>query len=174
MRTKLYSVTASAGGRISIMARPRGGDWIHDEMAAASEAGVDVIVSALIPDEIRELALTAEEQAAIEAGIAFRALPIPDRGTPTTVDGSAKLLVELAALVRRGQHIAVHCRMGIGRSSMIAATVLGLLGEDVDDAFGRLQIARGTPIPDTEEQRDWAKQAVAAIGSAQPDSERPG
>jgi protein-tyrosine phosphatase len=163
MKTQLYTVPIAGGGSVSIMARPRGGDWIEDEMTAARASGVDVVVSALTEDEVRELELEGEEQAAQAAGVSFRSMPIPDRGVPSMEMGVATLLSQLAAAVHEGRHVAVHCRMGIGRSSMIAAILLALQGEDVDAVFQRLQAIRGSPIPDTEEQRSWTRHAVAAL-----------
>jgi protein-tyrosine phosphatase len=49
----------------------------------------------------------------------------------------------------------VHCRAGIGRSSLIAACVLVLLGLAPAMAFDRIGKARGLKVPDTEGQRDW-------------------
>ena len=46
------------------MARPRGGDWLADEMRALSEAGADILVSALTTDEANELDLARERTAA--------------------------------------------------------------------------------------------------------------
>ena len=34
-------------GRIALVPRPRGGEWLEDEAAAWSDAGLDVIVSML-------------------------------------------------------------------------------------------------------------------------------
>jgi protein-tyrosine phosphatase len=45
--------------------------------------------------------------------------------------------------------------MGIGRASLVAAAVLRLLGLPGDEAFSRVQAARGLPVPDTDEQRQW-------------------
>jgi protein-tyrosine phosphatase len=55
----------------------------------------------------------------------------------------------------RGNAVAVHCRAGIGRSSLIAACVLVLLGFAPGMAFDLIGKARGVKVPDTEEQRDW-------------------
>ncbi len=52
-----------------------------------------------------------------------------------------------------GKHIAIHCRIGIGRSAMIAAATLVALGEAIERAFALVQEARGYEVPDTSEQR---------------------
>lgn len=59
------------------MARPRGGEWLPDEIAALLEAEADVLVSMLTASELRELDLTEETAAAGAAGIRFIGLPTP-------------------------------------------------------------------------------------------------
>lgn len=53
----MYSVRRSGAGRLSTMARPRGNDWLQDEMKGLREAGTDVLVSMLTSDEVDELDL---------------------------------------------------------------------------------------------------------------------
>ncbi|MET9616828.1 phosphatase domain-containing putative toxin [Kitasatospora indigofera] len=117
----LAEVAAPAGpGRLSTMARPRGNDWLDDEMAALKDCGVDILVCALTGPELDELGLTDEPRAAAAAGLRFVATPIPDRTVP---DLAAILptLRGLAAQLRDGAHVVTHCRAGIGRSSLVAA-----------------------------------------------------
>jgi protein-tyrosine phosphatase len=57
------------------------------------------------------------------------------------------------AILSKGKHIAIHCRQGIGRSALIAASVLVLSGFAPDKAFDLLSKARGYTLPETEEQR---------------------
>jgi hypothetical protein len=58
--------------RVAIVPRPRGGDWLED----------DVLVSMLQADEAAELGLSAEVELCEAGGIIFRSFPIPDRETP--------------------------------------------------------------------------------------------
>ncbi len=46
--------------RLAILPRPRGFDWLADDIAAARRAGVDVLVSALTETESEELGLSEE------------------------------------------------------------------------------------------------------------------
>jgi hypothetical protein len=57
--------------------------------------------------------------------------------------------------LNEGKAVAVHCRAGIGRSSLIAACVLVLLGFAPGMAFDRIGKPRGVKVPDTGGQRDW-------------------
>ncbi|WP_182903042.1 tyrosine protein phosphatase [Microbispora sp. H10830] len=154
MRPTLYTLDSPDLGRLSIMAKPRGGDWLHDEMTALRSEGVDVLVCALTPPELQETGLGAEAQAAREAGLHFVAMPVPDRDVPD-LPTVLPALRELAERLHVGAHVVTHCRFGIGRASLLAAALLILNGVTPDTAWQQLQHARGLPVPDTVEQREW-------------------
>jgi protein-tyrosine phosphatase len=101
-----------------------------------------------------ELELQREREIALAAGLRYQSVPIPDRDIPLpgTIEPQLR---ELAAALRGGAAIAVHCRMGIGRSPLIAASMLRHLGLSMEEAFTRIGAARGFPVPDTEQQRRW-------------------
>ncbi|MEU4497547.1 tyrosine protein phosphatase [Streptomyces sp. NPDC023998] len=165
MRPPLFTVDLPGPGRLSTMAKPRGTDWLEDEMNALSSAGVDVLVCALTQPELNELGLAVEAQAATAAGLQFVALPIPDRTVPELAT-VLPTLHSLAELLREGAHVVTHCRFGIGRASLLAASLLILNGVDPDTAWNHLEQARGLCVPDTPEQREWTVELhKAAPGS---------
>ena len=55
----------------------------------------------------------------------------------------------------RGINTVIHCRAGIGRTSLVTAGVLLQAGFEPDEAFEHIGKARGMAVPDTDEQRDW-------------------
>jgi protein-tyrosine phosphatase len=152
----LYWIDAKEA-RLGIMPRPRGNDWLADDLRTLRQAGVDVVVSALTTSENEELGLTSEERECTQAGLVFVSFPIEDRSVPT-VSAKFDLLIEhLLQCSRKGKAIAVHCRAGIGRSSMIAASMLVKMRMSVNDAFNAIEKARGCAVPDTPEQRRWVE-----------------
>lgn len=155
MRAQLYTVEALNPGKLSLMARPRGGEWLIDEVEALHAAGVDVLVSLLTPEEISELGLSEEAALCQEQGICYLSFPIQDRHIPSVRADALAFLERLSALLRGGQHIAIHCRMGIGRSALMAAGLLVLNGDTPQHAFEALSTARGQPVPETDGQRAW-------------------
>lgn len=54
--------------------------------------------------------------------------------------------------------IAIHCRAGIGRSSLIAASVMTAYHIPAEEAFSLIETARGFAVPDTQEQKDRVSQ----------------
>lgn len=155
----VYSITAASPYRIAIVARPRGNDWLQDEVKQLRNQGLDTLVSLLTSDENAELGLTDEKRFCENSGIRFLSFPIEDRSIPNQEE--VRSLVEvLAGEANSGRSIGFHCRAGIGRSSMLAALLLARLGWPIDAAFDVISEARGCPVPDTPQQRQWA-QALA-------------
>ena len=150
-------------GRIGIMPRPRGGDWLADDLRRLRIEGAQRLVSLLEREEARDLELVREPCEAVAAGLTFAWLPIPDRSTPPDVRAFHRLVLALRSEVSAGAHVAIHCRAGIGRSSVLAATVLASLGHPVNEAFELLSACRGLPVPDTPEQRAWVQRFVENV-----------
>ena len=164
MRTKVYWVESPWSGRLAIIPRPRGGDWLEEEVRFWQEAGLDVVVSLLTHDENIELELNQEELLCQAQDIQFYAYPIPDRGVPASRRATADLVKELEKMLEAGKSVAVHCRQGIGRSGLIAALLLVSAGIDPEAALAQISQARGCVVPDTLEQSNWIKNfAVAPV-----------
>jgi protein-tyrosine phosphatase len=160
MRSPLFTMTTAGPGKLSTMARPRGGDRLAGEMSSLRQAGTDVLVCMLTASERRELELAEEATLAQAAGIRFIGFPTPDRGAHDLASFRA-LVLDLAAELARGHHVVVHCRMGIGRASMVAAGVLVAQGRTAPEAWAVVSDARGLPVPDSPQQRRWLDAAMA-------------
>ncbi len=142
-------------GKLAIVPRPRGGDWLEDEFQALRQGGLDVIVSLLETDEAADLGLELEGELSRAAGLEFISFPIVDRSIPTSSSAAVTLLEDLLGLIAAGKNVGVHCRQGIGRSALVAAGVLALDGISPSVAFQLVGEARGIPVPETEQQRNW-------------------
>jgi len=163
MRPQVYWINLPMAGRLAIMARPRAGDWLNDEISGWRAQGIDIVISLLERAEVSELGLQLEAGLCQEQGIEFLSFPIPDRGVPESLRDAVALAQTVSTKIGEGRAVAVHCRAGIGRSSLIAACVLICMGFDPAAAFGLIGKARGVSVPDTEGQRDWV---TALQGSA--------
>ena len=155
MRTELYWIEGPWQGRLAILPRPRGGDWLEDEVRGWRAAGVDVIVSLLTSDEVTDLDLAQESCLCQAHGIDFRQFPIIDRSVPASRKATLEFVKKLAKLLAEGKSIAIHCRQGIGRSALMAACFLVLFGIVPEAAFQRVSEGRGCSVPETAEQRQW-------------------
>jgi hypothetical protein len=157
VRAEVHWIPGPWRGRLGVVARPRGGDWLGDEVQSWRAAGINVVVSLLTHDEAIELQLEEEERRCRDEGMEFLSLPIPDRGIPLAVDPVAELVGTVGHAVESGESVAVHCRQGIGRSALIVASVMAVFGEKPARAFQKIASARGRPVPDTREQTDWVE-----------------
>jgi protein-tyrosine phosphatase len=155
MRTELYWIAGPWQGKLAILPRPRGGDWLEDEVHGWSASGIDVVVSLLTGDEVTDFDLAREGSLCEAHGIDFRPFPIVDRSVPASRKATWDFVKKLAKLLEDGKSIAIHCRQGIGRSALIAASLLVLAGMAPEAAFLRVSEGRGCAVPETSEQRQW-------------------
>lgn len=155
MNPKLYWLSNASRRHIAISSRPRGGDWLEDEVEGWRRQGINVVVSLLTNTENQELDLQHEAEIARGKGIQFYSLPIQDRGVPPSLSRVENLAAELIKALSSDKKVAIHCRQGIGRSSLVAAAVLMTSGDDLDRSLEIIREARGVDVPETREQRDW-------------------
>ena len=155
MKTQLYWLQGPWPGRLAIMPRPRGGDWLEDEIRSWHRAGVRVVLSLLTPEEIADLELSDEAKLCEANGIQFILFPIPDRDVPSSNEAALEISATLIELLNDGKNVAVHCRQGIGRSALIAIGLLAMAGIDPENAIKQVGVARGCPVPETVQQRRW-------------------
>jgi protein-tyrosine phosphatase len=167
MTAEVYPITAAPCGRLAIMPRPRAGDWLPDEVASWRRSGLDVIVSLLQDDEVEELGLEHKQAACVEAGLRFVCFPVPDRGVPGSAEALSQLVTSLAEDMRQGRGVGIHCRIGVGRSALVAVCVMRSLGLSLESAWEAVQRSRGLSVPDTPQQRAWVSAWAAGLG-AQP------
>jgi protein-tyrosine phosphatase len=157
MKPKLFWIPGPWRGRLAVATRPRGGDWLEDEVSGWRKAGLEVVVSLLEENEAAQFELGHEGAVAESRGVRFISFPIPDRGVPASTREALSLFSTIAAALEEGKNVAVHCRQGIGRSGLIAAGVLLTSGMGVDKALEVVSAARGEAVPETPAQLQWIK-----------------
>ena len=158
----VYWIAAPYAGKLAIAPRPRGGGWVLDDLATLRENGIDLVVSLLAPHEQAELKLEDEAALCERAGLGFVGFPIGDFGLPDDPAAFDQLCLQLRDRLRSGTSIAVHCRMSIGRSGMLAASLLVCGGLSPADAWHAVEQARGLSVPDTDEQRSYPDRFLCA------------
>lgn len=163
MTASLFWISRSGPGRLAIAARPRGGDWLSDEVLAWRDQGIDVVVSLLTSAEECELDIAEEESASRRYGLEFIRFPIRDRGIPESREAVLSMAQRLASYLQEGKVIVIHCRAGIGRSTILAASVLIVLGQSSSAAMEQIAAARHVPVPDTAEQKEWIERFAHSL-----------
>jgi protein-tyrosine phosphatase len=143
--------------RLGIMARPRGNEWLEEDILSLKKQGVQTIVSLLDRDETYELGLEKERELCLKNGIEYFNFPIADRNIPKLNTGFDNFVSQLRGKISAGRHMVIHCRMGIGRSTIIAGCLLIKPGYKTDDIIAHISKIRGMRVPDTNEQIAWLK-----------------
>jgi protein-tyrosine phosphatase len=155
MWTKLHWVDGPWPGKLAVSSRPRGGDWLSDELSGWKSEGLEAVLSLLTSLEEKDLDLVQEEHQTHAAGMKFLSLPIPDRQVPGSETELTAILEQMDSILSAGKNLVVHCRQGIGRTGLVAACLLITKGITPDVAIKRVSAARGLEVPETIEQRDW-------------------
>jgi protein-tyrosine phosphatase len=163
MRKELYWLDRTWPGKLAVGPRPRGGEWLKDDVASWKQAHVDGVLSLLTPDEERDLDLRNEAGEVRAQGMSFTAFPIADRQIPASEAKLAEVLEGLNRDLVAGRNVLVHCRQGIGRSGLVAACLLVKKGMSPGAAVDSVSAARGVSIPETAEQRDWIDHHSSAL-----------
>jgi protein-tyrosine phosphatase len=153
--TRLFWIEGPWPGKLALAARPRGDDWLADEMAAWRQAGVGTVLSLLTEEEEEALGLGGEAEEVRAHGMAFRSFPIEDRQVPRSPSELAKALEGIEADLNDAKNVVVHCRQGVGRSGLVGACLMIAKGLDAKTALDRISKSRGIQVPETAEQRQW-------------------
>jgi protein-tyrosine phosphatase len=140
---------------LAIVMRPRGEDWLENDLKRIQMAGIQTIISTVEIWEARALGLSEEGSKIERLGMRFISYPMPDRSVPFDRENFTEFVQKLARRLQTGEKIGVHCRGCIGRSTVVTASTLIKLGWPAEKALDAIEKARGCSVPDTEEQRDW-------------------
>jgi len=141
--------------RLAIVLRPRGGQFLRSELIKFKEAGIRILVSLMEAREAFAFGLAEEPEIAEELGLMFMPFPLRDHSVPNDPVSFRGFVQDLAARLKAGRVVGIHCQGSIGRATMTAACALIHLGWKPAAALAAIQEARGCQVPDMQEQEDW-------------------
>jgi len=150
-------------GKLFVSSRPRGGDWLNDETKQWRKDGIETVVSLLTKDEESELGVQEEAVEVAKQGIKFISFPIPDRGIPGSTTSAFEMLDAVHGELHRGRNVLIHCRQGIGRTGLVAASLLVMDGTEPHAAIEEVSKARGVRVPETADQEQWIYRLPARV-----------
>jgi protein-tyrosine phosphatase len=139
------------------MPRPRGDDWLEEEIIKFKKQNIGTWVSLLEQHEINELGLRNQQSLCSKHKLEYINFPIVDRSIPEKGNKIDSLIETLYQKAKTGNSVVIHCRMGIGRSSIIAGCILLKAGFKTDQILQKITSARGLKVPDTDQQIQWLK-----------------
>lgn len=166
MHTRIYWINEKVIGEnlLGIMPRPRGGDWLEDEIDWMKRKGIDYLISLLEKEEINELGLEHQRKLCEKYGLEYLNFPIKDVSVPRNDTEYLQLVNQLVENINQSKKVVIHCRMGIGRSSILASCILISKGVKVEGVFDKLSTYRELKVPDTIEQENWVMNISERIG----------
>ena len=161
--TKLFWLAGPWKGKVALAARPRGGDWLEDDVVDWKRAGVQSVLSLLTREENSELGLRDGGREVQRQGLEFSSFPIPDLQVPRSESKLGEVLDKVAGNLSSGKNVLIHCRQGIGRTGLVAACLLVKSSMSPGAAVEAASAARGMSVPETPEQRDWIERYAPAF-----------
>ncbi len=95
-------------------------------------------------------------------------LPIPDGGLPVDPEANRyeAFVKNIADHLEKGRTVVVHCRGGLGRSGMVAASVLVALGRTAEEALQMVRSTRKGAVetPEQDDRVRWFALELRAEG----------
>lgn len=160
----MYWIEGISPGRLGILPCPAGNDDLEAELWELKSQGVNTVASLLTGAEQAKYGMSAEHKWCARHGMLFLSFPIRDHSVPDNEPEAYAFALKLRTLVEQGDTVAVHCFAGIGRSPLVVAATMVLMGCAVEDAFQRISVARGVRVPESERQEEWVHWFAALRG----------
>ncbi len=151
---QLFTHTLDVGS-ISLMPKPPGGIELPEFIGFLKDKKIDILVSLLQFREVQNFGLINEASECRDQGIEFINFPIMDHDVPQFITPFNQLIEVLTLAIKNDKNIAVHCYAGIGRTGLVASSILIKLGMQVDFSLINLSRTRGTRVPETLNQISW-------------------
>jgi len=157
MAIRSVDLPSGVGGALWLGSMPgRFEAWSDFEIEAA-RAGLALVVCLTPRDELAELS-PRYHSAVAQGAVAFRWMHVPMRNFGVPEDGAAfrRDVHGIAAALRHGDSVLLHCAAGIGRTGSAAACVLKALGATTEEALERVRAAGSNPQNATQSGLvDW-------------------
>ena len=125
-------------------AKPGSAAALEADLTLLASNGATDLVTLIGVDERERLGVGALPRRATERGMSWREFPITDRSAPTAgrqVEFD-RLLDQLLTGLGTGRRVAIHCQAGLGRTGLLAASLLVRSGIGSNDAIAIVRSAR--------------------------------
>jgi ADP-ribosyl-[dinitrogen reductase] hydrolase len=123
------------------------GRWDRDlaiDLDAVRAWMPDLAIALLEDHEFPRLGIARFRQDVAESGVPWEFAPIVDGGVPDAEFELAwrELGPRVRSILRAGGRVLIHCRAGLGRTGLLAATLLIELGAEPETAIAEVRRAR--------------------------------
>jgi len=149
---RLVHMPAGVEGKLFLHSMPGRLEPLEDTLAAIQANGIQRVVCLTSMEEIWRKS-TAYACLLEAGGIPWRQemFPIKDYDVPEDREAYLTFVREMAAALRAGERLLVHCAGGVGRTGTLAAVILLALGLGELEALQAVEMAGSGP--ENEKQR---------------------
>ncbi len=154
MKPFIFEVKHIGKGSLCIMPAPRP-NTLAEDMTHYMQMGIHKVVSLLEKQEATARGLAFEAHLCTELGMEFEQFPIPDQRIPKNTKAFNALVEHLYTELQAGKNISVHCYAGIGRTGVLAGSLLIRDGMEPGAAIDLMSRVRGRNMPQTQEQYEY-------------------
>jgi protein-tyrosine phosphatase len=153
---------ARVSGKLLLHSMPGRFEAIERTWQHVKSEAVDVIVCLVEPYEVR-LKSSAYAEALENGTVPCSVLPMEIRegGVPEDRDRFWSLAKNVASRLQAGEAVLIHCAGGVGRTAMLAVSVLLVLGQSMDDA--ETAVSRAGSIVETMPQIEMLSWCAARL-----------
>jgi protein-tyrosine phosphatase len=119
-------------------------DRLASDLDQVAARGICSLVSLIDAQERGKIGVPDLPQRARDAGLAWREWPIVDFSVPDAGRSAEfeALLDDLSQILDDGQSLAIHCRAGLGRSGLVAASLLARRGVTPASSIETIRLCR--------------------------------
>lgn len=169
MNPSIFKLKHIGTGQLYIMPCPRP-QVLAEDMAYYMNLGIDTIVCLLEKPEMIVRGLALEEHLCQEFDLDFEHFSIPDQAVPRNLTAFRGLVNNLETELRQGRNLAIHCYAGIGRTGVLAGSLLIRDGMTPQAAMNLMSDRRGCPMPQTQIQYEFLMAQRAPTTRIAPDN----
>jgi len=138
------------------------GRSLTDDIAAIRAQGVTHVVSLLTANEFTDHGVEGLIEAYLDAGLQVRVSPMLDGGV-TSVAEMQELLSWISTALAEGGRVMVHCLGGLGRSGLVAASLLIARGMGAAKAIRTVRRCRSPKAIETARQEAFLQRFEAIV-----------
>jgi protein-tyrosine phosphatase len=140
---------------------------LDTDLLELARLGTTVLASLTTDEENNELKIPTLPQQARKFGLDCWRFPFHDAGIPESIEELHGFVKRLQSAFFEGESIVIHCRGGLGRSGLVAACLLLLMGlsTTADDAIAHVRRARSPRAIETRAQERFILEYASFLES---------
>lgn len=149
----VYEIPCSTfAGKLYLMPYPKSAETVQQ---VREDYSIETLLCLLPTEEQEKLSVANEADWCLQSNVNYLHFPVNDYDVPKSIVETKTVVQRLLEDLNDGKNVAIHCRAGIGRSSLICAVLLTMTGLSLPESLEQISVARGVSVPETNSQKKW-------------------